>query len=215
MIQDTAGRDLDNSEFTNDSWTEFVDSIRGGNSDTMERLYRHFGQGVKFCFYRAFGPRDIDDHVHDCFVIVAESIIKGHLRDPTRLLPFIRTIVRRRISALIEDATLSRNTVVRIDDVAYKVRDRTATPEEAFEDREDALLVAATLKDIPPRDREILIRFYVDNQDYTTICRDLGLTYNQFRLLKWRAKARFGRLGKVIRAARSTNVKEVKPAHGD
>ncbi len=52
------------------------------------------------------------------------------------------------------------------------------------------------LTSISRRDREILQRFYVDEQSQETICAEMGLTYNQFRLLKSRAKARFGDLGR-------------------
>jgi len=54
------------------------------------------------------------------------------------------------------------------------------------------------LKEISDRDREVLMRFYVHEQSYETICQEMGLTYNQFRLLKSRAKARFGKLGRRI-----------------
>jgi hypothetical protein len=42
----------------------------------------------------------------------------------------------------------------------------------------------------------VLIRFYLDEQTPDVICRDMGLTETQFRLIKSRAKARFGGLGK-------------------
>ena len=51
------------------------------------------------------------------------------------------------------------------------------------------------LKGISRRDREILNRFYVQ-EPMAKICDEMGLSYNQFRLLKSRAKARFGELGK-------------------
>jgi RNA polymerase sigma-70 factor, ECF subfamily len=52
------------------------------------------------------------------------------------------------------------------------------------------------LKSIAPRDREILIRFYLEEQTAEKICGDMSLTDTRFRLLKSRAKARFGELGK-------------------
>ncbi len=45
-----------------------------------------------------------------------------------------------------------------------------------------------------PRDREVLVRFYVQEQDAAEICRTMDLTETQFRLLKSRAKARLTRL---------------------
>ena len=53
------------------------------------------------------------------------------------------------------------------------------------------------LRSSPPRDREILVRFYLREQTPAEICRDLDLTENQFRLIKSRAKARFVELGRA------------------
>jgi RNA polymerase sigma-70 factor, ECF subfamily len=52
------------------------------------------------------------------------------------------------------------------------------------------------LESLSRRDREILIRFYLQEESQDQICRDMELTETQFRLLKSRAKARFGELGK-------------------
>jgi DNA-directed RNA polymerase specialized sigma24 family protein len=52
------------------------------------------------------------------------------------------------------------------------------------------------LKGISQRDREILTRFYLYEQPQEQICEEMNLTETQFRLLKSRAKARFGELGK-------------------
>jgi DNA-directed RNA polymerase specialized sigma24 family protein len=56
------------------------------------------------------------------------------------------------------------------------------------------------MQGISRRDREILRRFYVEEQPQEMICEEMGLSYNQFRLLKSRAKARFGELGKRVAA---------------
>jgi DNA-directed RNA polymerase specialized sigma24 family protein len=53
------------------------------------------------------------------------------------------------------------------------------------------------LNSLPKRDREVLARFYLEEQAHGQICREMGLTETQFRLVKSRAKARFGELGKT------------------
>jgi DNA-directed RNA polymerase specialized sigma24 family protein len=51
---------------------------------------------------------------------------------------------------------------------------------------------------ISSRDREILRRFYLLEQPQGLICQEMGLSHNQFRLLKSRAKAKFGKLGQRL-----------------
>jgi len=39
-----------------------------------------------------------------------------------------------------------------------------------------------------PKEREVLVRFYLDEQDGDTIQREMGLSATQYRLLKSRSK---------------------------
>ena len=52
------------------------------------------------------------------------------------------------------------------------------------------------LRTLSPRHRDILARFYLQEQGEKEICKEMGLSETQFRLLKNRAKQRFGELGR-------------------
>src|ERR1017187_4316006 len=70
------------------AWEELVERIRAGESSGMEDLYRVFSTGIRFHLYRQFGSQDLDDKVHDIFVIVALAIRGGELREPERLMGY-------------------------------------------------------------------------------------------------------------------------------
>jgi len=176
-------------------WAELVEKIKQNNSDALEELYRVFSRGVRFYLCRQLGPQDLDDRVHDTFLIVAQAIQRGELREPDRLMGYVRTIVRRQVAAQIEDNVLSRKQQFDLD-WGLAVRDTGSNPEQAAIRQENQQLAAKVLKSIAPRDREILIRFYLWEQPAGQICAEMGLTDTQFRLLKSRAKARFGMLGR-------------------
>jgi hypothetical protein len=55
-------------------WSEVVVRIHNGDSSGMEELYKVLSKGVRFFLYRQLGPRDLDDKVHDIFVLVAQAI---------------------------------------------------------------------------------------------------------------------------------------------
>ena len=80
---------------------------------------------------------------------------------------------------------------------ARRRRDQDA---EAHQQQQRAEIARRVMKGISRRDREILDRFYVQDQPQEQICQEMGLSYNQFRLLKSRAKARFGELGRRFMA---------------
>src|SRR5579885_3166761 len=83
-------------------WVALVDRIRSGAEGSMEELYQLFSKGIRFYLCRQLGPQELDDKVHDTFVVVVQAIRRGELREPQRLMGFIRTIVRRQVAAHID-----------------------------------------------------------------------------------------------------------------
>jgi RNA polymerase sigma-70 factor (ECF subfamily) len=179
-------------------WAELVEKIRQNDPDGLEELYRVFSRGVRFYLCRQLGPQDLGARVHDTFLIVAQAIQGGELREPDRLMGYVRTIVRRQVAAQIEDNVRRRN---QLDlDSGLAVRDAGGNPERDAIRREDQKIAMQTLNSIAPRDREILMRFYLREEPADRICSEMGLSETQFHLLKSRAKARFAQRGNRIRS---------------
>jgi RNA polymerase sigma-70 factor (ECF subfamily) len=184
------------------AWVDLVDRIRGGRTDGMAELYQLFSKGIRFYLCRQLGAQELDDKVHDTFVVVVQAIRRGELREPERLMGFVRTIVRRQVAAHIDKAVHSRREQMDLDATA-KVVDPRGNPEEEAIFGQRTALIQRVLEELPDRDREILTRFYLHEQSQEQICTEMGLSQTQFRLLKSRAKTRFGELGRK------------KLAHGD
>jgi len=176
-------------------WVELVERIKSGQAGSMEELYQLFSKGIRFYLCRQLGPQELDDKVHDTFVVVVQAIRRGELREPERLMGFVRTIVRRQVAAHIDRVVHNRREQVDLDS-SLRVADSRENPEESAIFRERAELIQRVLGELTDRDREILTRFYLSEQSQDQICTEMCLTETQFRLLKSRAKARFGELGK-------------------
>jgi RNA polymerase sigma-70 factor (ECF subfamily) len=174
---------------------ELVQRIHAGEESGMEDLYRLFARGIRYYLCRQLGHQELDDKVHDTFVIVVQAIRRGDLREPDRLMGFVRTVVRRQVAAHIDNAIHSRRDELNID-LGVRIADGRSNPEQslAFRQRMDFML--SVLGSLPKRDREILTRFYLDEETQEQICQEMNLTETQFRLLKSRAKARFGETGR-------------------
>ncbi|MBK9166403.1 MAG: sigma-70 family RNA polymerase sigma factor [Bryobacterales bacterium] len=175
-------------------WVRLVASVRSGEKAGMEQLYGLFVRGIRFYLCRQLGTQDVEDKVHDTFVVVVEAIRSGELRDPNRLMGFVRTVVRRQVAAYITEAVTGRERLRPESEGTLSSHD--VTPEEAAIESQQEEIMARILRGIPSRDREILTRFYLLEQPQHQICSEMNLTETQFRLLKSRAKARFGELGK-------------------
>lgn len=176
-------------------WAEIVEQIQAGDPAGMEELYRTFARGVRFYLCRQLGPQELDDKVHDTFLIVVQAIRRGELREPERLMGFVRTVVRRQVASHIDQAVHARREQVDVESGVH-VADRRFNPEEVLAAKQRAELMEQALRSISDRDREILTRFYLLEETQEEICRAMDLNETQFRLLKSRAKARFGELGK-------------------
>jgi RNA polymerase sigma factor (sigma-70 family) len=177
------------------SWSHLVERIRAGDPAGMEQLYGVFVKGVRFFLWRQLGPQDLDDKVHDVFLIITQSIQRGELREPDRLMGYVRTVVRRQVAAHIDSAVHARRNQQSIDP-AMTLSDHQPDPERRVIEREGQDVALRMLNSLPKRDREVLVRFYLQEQTAEEICRDLNLTETQFRLIKSRAKARYGELGR-------------------
>jgi RNA polymerase sigma factor (sigma-70 family) len=177
------------------SWSLLVQRIRAGDPAGMEQLYAVFSKGVRYFLWRQLGTNDLDDKVHDIFLIVTQSIRRGDLREPERLMGYVRTVLRRQVAAYIEQAVHIRRNEVEMGP-ALNLTDREISPERRIVEKETQEVAMRVLRSLPARDREVLARFYLEEQSAEQICRDMQLTETQFRLIKSRAKARYGELGK-------------------
>jgi RNA polymerase sigma-70 factor (ECF subfamily) len=185
----------ESGDHTVEDWASVVERIRLGEQAAVEELYRVFSRGIRYYLCRQLGPQDLDDRLHDCFLVVIHAIKKGDLREPERLMGFVRTIVRRQIAGFIDGMVETRKKQVDIE-FGNIIPDEKLNPENSAISKQRESLAASVLKTINKRDREILTRFYLQEQSQEQICQEMSLTDTQFRLLKSRAKAKFGEMGK-------------------
>jgi RNA polymerase sigma factor (sigma-70 family) len=181
--------------FAQVEWRVLVAQVQAGEDAGMEQLYKLFSRGIRYYLCRQLGPQELEDKVHDTFLIVVNAIKRGDLREPERLMGFVRTVVRRQVAAYIEQAVHNRREQTDLES-GVTVADRTQNPEQEAMIRQKAELMKSSLQALSQRDRDILVRFYLLEQPQDQICREMSLTETQFRLLKSRAKAKFGEIGK-------------------
>jgi RNA polymerase sigma-70 factor, ECF subfamily len=177
------------------SWPDLVQRLRDGEQSAMEDLYRVFSEGIRFYLWRQLGAQDLTDKVHDLFLTITESIQSGELRDPERLMGYVRTVVRRQVASHIHAVRQQRRNWFQLD-FATTLLDCRPSPEHRVIRREFNDVALRILSTMRHREREVLVRFYLKEQAAPEICREMQLTETQFRLLKSRAKAKLGKLCK-------------------
>lgn len=176
-------------------WAQVVEGIQQGDSAAMEAFYAAFDRGLRIYLGRQMGIQDVDDKIHEIFVIIISAIQRGELREPDRLMGYVRTVARRQVAAHIGSVITKRRGYTGIDEV-MSVPDRRENVEERLLGEQKIRIMERILEGISNRDRELLTRFYLNEQPLEQICEEMGLTETQFRLMKSRAKARFTQMGK-------------------
>ena len=177
------------------SWPDLVERLRAGEQSAMEDLYRVFSDGIRLYLWRHLGAQDLTDRVHDLFLTVTESIQSGELREPERLMGYVRTVVRRQVAGHIHAARQQRRNWFSLD-FTTPLQDRRPSAEHRVIRREYHDVALRLLASMRHREREVLVRYYLKEQPAADICNEMQLTRTQFRLLKSRAKAKLGRLCK-------------------
>jgi len=188
--------DLPPSADSINEWSLMVTRVKENDPRGLEDLYRHFAKGARFYFCRHLGLEDLDDRVHDSFLLVVDCIKQGELRDPERLMGFIRTVLRRQVATYVRTTVEAKRDYTPLDAESEYCLDFSGCPEERIIDNETVDLMDRIMRGMSLREREILTRFYLLEQPPEHICKEMRLNMTQFRLMKSRAKGRFGALGR-------------------
>lgn len=173
-----------------------VDRVQANDPQGLEDLYTCFAKGARFYFCRHLGLEDLDDRVHDTFLMVLDRIQRGELREPERLMGFIRTILRRQVASYVRGVVEERRDHAPLDAESEYCLDFRGCPEERIIDIETVDIMERVMRGMSLREREILTRFYLLEQPPELICKEMHINMTQFRLMKSRAKLRFGELGR-------------------
>jgi len=191
-------------------WTELVAGIRDGNQESVASLYSAVSDCARGQLFRSIDPQAVEDHVQEILIIVLAAIRSGELRDPSRLMGFVRTVTRRQASVYIRHAITRRKRMVSMDS-ANPVSPLNESPEARLNSRQRVARVKKMLETLCERDRNILIRFYYEEQDPERICREMQLTATQFRLYKSRALAKCCELSNHTRPTRAHRNHSIRP----
>jgi RNA polymerase sigma factor (sigma-70 family) len=109
-------------------------------------------------------------------------------------MAYIRGIARHQIKNHIKANVRTRSTERALDSVREPA-DARIRPDEVLQQRERREFILSCLGQIAPLQREILVRFYLRGETREQILLGMNLSPDQYRILKWRAKAALRKIG--------------------
>lgn len=173
---------------------DLVSRIRAGDHQAETELVERFGRGVLMILRRSTRNAAISDDLYqDTFRIALEKVRQGDLRDAEKLPAFIVSVARNLVIEHFRRAARHEN----LTEIAEAERPPHSAPNqlEAVLQQEKAAIVRQVIDELPAdRDRQLLFRFYVVEDDKEQICADLGLTSLHFNRVLHRARERYREL---------------------
>jgi RNA polymerase sigma-70 factor (ECF subfamily) len=173
---------------------EIVRRILAGDSAAEDEVVRRYRHGVTVIIDHIVRRESATDDVsQETFKIVLEKLRRGDLREPERLSGFVCSVARNVALDYIRRATRFRNR----EEVgnAEHIPDPAPSQLEEILKQEKAGVVRQIINELKiERDRLLLFRYYIAEEDKDKLCLDLGLTRTQFNNVIYRALLRFKEL---------------------
>lgn len=187
---------------------ELVRRIHAGDRRAEAQLVQRYQRGLLYLVRRRTrDPELAADLTQETFRIAIEKLRKSPLEQPERIAAYLRGTAVNLASA--EGRKNFRRATTADSDAVEAAADASPGPFEHVSSEQVQRAVRALIKELPvQRDREILIRTYLDEQDKSSICAALGIDSEHYNRVLFRAKQRFGE--QLRRAAHRGNLQLVE-----
>ena len=171
--------------------TDLVRRIAAGDEAAEAALVQRYSRGLLYLLRRLGAPPELAEDLHqETFRIVLERLRRRGLDEPAGLAGFLHGTARNLVIAE------RRKTARRRTDADPEGLERVVHPEPGQLSsvllEEEAVIVRRLIGELPTdRDRQLLLRFYVAEEEKESICADLGLDSLHFNRVLFRARHRF------------------------
>lgn len=168
-----------------------VTRIRAGDRTAESELVETYSRGLLFYLRHRCGDPALADDLHqETFQVVLIRLREKGLDDPSRVAGFLRRTAR---NLLLAGHRKHRRRQTETDDEAVHAEpDRSKDPLDQTLLAESVRIVRGVIADLPnARDRRLLYRFYIAEEDKDTICEALGIAPPHMKRVLFRARQRF------------------------
>ena len=169
-------------------YSSLVERIIGGDAAAESELIAHFRDPVLHIIRRNAGnPSLVDDFSQDTFLTVIRKIRNGDVKQPESLGFFVAGVARNHT---IEQMRLMRKRAGEDLEHAERVPDPSPNQLDQLQASKDLAEIREVIGELRPRYKELLLRYYINEEPKRAICAGLGLTSEQFDGVLHRARQR-------------------------
>lgn len=173
---------------------ELARRIAAGDREAETELVLRYGKGVLYVLRRWCSDQQLAEDIwQDTFRIALEKLRESMISDPSRLAGYLRGIAQNLVTG--DTRKKVRQGTSAQTDLVEKAQDHRSDPLTTLTRGQVQVIVRELLEELTvKRDREILRRLFVHDEDRTRICQDLQLDPQHFNRVLHRAKKRFREL---------------------
>lgn len=192
-------------EIGNSTPAELVLRIRAGDRSAEEELAQRYSRGVAFVIRQLVAEREAAEDIYqETFRLVLQKVRAGEVREPDRLSGFITSIARNLVTEQFRRASRRREREEPEGGQSFACPEPNAL--EGLLREEQNALAREVLASLPSdRDRTVLYRFYIADDEKDEICTALGITSLHFNQILCRARERFKNLFEETMLRRNRN----------
>lgn len=172
---------------------DLVRRIKNGDRTAESELVKRYSPGIRLILLKRTGnPQLASDLSQDTFIVTLRILRSGDLKKPESLAAFIRQTA---VNISIQHFRKEKRYVKNPDEIIEQLVAHRDHKVEKLDSRTNREILGKVLDQLSmARDREILRRFYLKDEDKAEICIDLQLSAVHFDRVLYRAKQRMREL---------------------
>jgi RNA polymerase sigma-70 factor (ECF subfamily) len=170
--------------------SQLVSRVKNGEPAAEAEMVERYSRGLRYLLRRKTrDTRLAEDLLHETWAIALVKIRENGLDNPGRLAGYLAGIASN--LAIGEQRRVKRQRTAVNSEIVALIPDESESPFRQAARAEICKQVQEILGDLKKeRDREILQRFYVREEDKASICRRLGVDSVHFNRVLYRARQR-------------------------
>ena len=169
---------------------EIANKISQGDKSAENELIRFYQASLRYILRRKFYDKQlIEDVFQDTFCVVISKLRAQEIKNPKGLASFIRTTAIYLGNDYIrkEKKTQPNSDTSLFENLLFQEKPQSTQIDNA----ELSALVREVIQELrKSRDREVLLRFYLDQTEKKFICEEMSLSPEQFDRVIHRARSR-------------------------
>jgi len=167
-----------------------VSRVKNGEPEAEAAMVERYSRGLRYLLRRRTRSAQLaEDFLQETWAIALVKIREKGLDNPGRLAGYLAGIANN--LALGEQRRVKRQRTAVNSEIVALIPDESENPFRQAARAETCQQVQDLLGDLKKeRDREILQRFYVQEEDKESICRRLGVDSVHFNRVLYRARQR-------------------------